>query len=77
MTKIIISILSVLLIFFPFSGTLQAAYQNLTFPGDDVIISNIIDAIESNDINALEEMFSENKKIISNNFLINFKICSI
>ena len=62
MTKIIISILSVLLIFFPFSGTLQSAYQNLTFPGDDVIISNIIDAVESNDINALKEMFSENQK---------------
>lgn len=62
MTKIIISILSFLLIFFPFSGTLQSAYQNLTFPGQDVIISNIIDAVESNDTDALEEMFSENQK---------------
>ncbi len=62
MTKIIISILSVLLIFFPFSGTLQSAYQNLTFPGDDVIISNIIDAVKSEDIDAFEEMFSDDKK---------------
>ncbi len=62
MTKIIISILSVLLIFFPFSGTLQSAYQSLTFPGDDVIISNIIDAINSEDIDAFEEMFSDDKK---------------
>ena len=62
MTKIIISILSVLLIFFPFSQTLQAFYQNLTYPGQDVIIANVINAVENKDINAFEEMFSENKK---------------
>ena len=62
MTKIIISILSFLLIFFPFSGTLQSAYQNLTFPGQDVIISNVIDAVKSENIDAFEEMFSDDKK---------------
>lgn len=62
MTKIIISILSVLLILFPFSGTLQAAYQNLTFPSEDVITSSIIDAVKSHDLAAIEEMFSERKK---------------
>ena len=33
MTKIIISIVSFLLILFPFSSTLSGAYQQLTFPG--------------------------------------------
>lgn len=62
MTKIIISIVSVLLILFPFSGTLRSVYQNMTFPGRDVIISDIIDAVKSEDIEALEKMFSDNKK---------------
>lgn len=62
MTKIITSILSFLLIFFPFSGTLQSTYQNLIFPGQDVIISNIIDAVKSENIDAFEEMFSDDKK---------------
>lgn len=62
MTQVIISFLSVILIFFPFSGTLQSAYQSLTFPGQDVITSDIIDAVKSNNIATIEEMFSERKK---------------
>lgn len=62
MSKVIISFLSVLLIFFPFSGTLQSAYQSLTFPGADVVTADIIEAVESNNIAIIEDMFSEIKK---------------
>ena len=62
MSKVIISFLSVLLIFFPFSGTLQSAYQSLTFPGSDVVTADIIEAVESNNIAIIEDMFSEIKK---------------
>jgi len=62
MTKIIISIVSFLLILFPFSSTLSGAYQQLTFPGVQEITSDIIDAVKSNDIQAIEEMLSEEAK---------------
>ncbi len=62
MTKIIISIVSFLLILFPFSSTLSATYQQLTFPGVHEITNNIIDAVKSNDIQAIEEMLSEEAK---------------
>lgn len=62
MTKIIISILSVLLILFPFSGTLQAAYQNLSFPGRDDIVSTVCEAIRNDDAEAIEELYSKEKR---------------
>lgn len=62
MTKIIISIVSVLLILFPFSSTLLGTYQQLTFPGVQEITDDIIDAVKSNDIAAIEEMLSEETK---------------
>ena len=62
MTKIIISIVSILLILFPFSSTLLGTYQQLTFPGVQEITSDIIDAVKSNDIEAIEDMFSEETK---------------
>lgn len=62
MTKIIISIVSVLLILFPFSSTLLGTYQQLTFPGVQEITDDIIDAVKSNDIVAIEEMLSKERK---------------
>lgn len=62
MTKIIISIVSVLLILFPFSSTLLGTYQQLTFPGVQEVTNDIVDAIKSNDIQAIEEMLSKEAK---------------
>lgn len=62
MTKVIISIVSVLLILFPFSSTLLGTYQQLTFPGVQEITNDIIDAVKSNDVAAIEEMLSEETK---------------
>lgn len=62
MTKIIISIVSILLILFPFSSTLLGTYQQLTFPGVQEITSDIVDAIKSNDIEAIENMLSKEAK---------------
>lgn len=62
MTKIIISIVSFLLVLFPFSSTLLATQQQLSFPGDQEITSDIVDAIKLNDIQAIEEMLSKEAK---------------
>jgi hypothetical protein len=62
MTRIIISIVSLLLVLFPFSSTLLATHQQLTFAGTQVISDNIIDAIKSNDIQAIKDMLSEERK---------------
>lgn len=62
MTKVIISMVSVLLILFPFSSTLLGTYQQLTFPGVQEITNDIIDAVKSNDVAAIEEMLSEETK---------------
>lgn len=62
MTKILISILSVLVILFPFSSFIVGTYQQLTFPGVQEITNDIIDAVKSNDIEAIEEMFSKETK---------------
>lgn len=62
MTNIIISIVAFLLTIFPFSQTLLATHQQLTYPGHQVISDNIIDAIKLNDVQAIEDMFSESKK---------------
>lgn len=62
LAKIIISIVSFLLVLFPFSSTLSGAYQQLTFPGVHEITNDIIDAVKSNDIQAIEGMLSEEAK---------------
>ena len=62
MTKIIISIVSVLLILFPFSATLLGTYQQLTFPGVQEITNDIVEAIKSNDIDTIEDMLSKETK---------------
>ena len=62
MTKILVSILSVLVILFPFSSFLVGTYQQLSFPGEHEITDEIIDAVKSNDIDALEKMLSEETK---------------
>lgn len=62
MSKILISILSVLMILFPFSSFLVGTYQQLSFPGEYVITDEIIDAVKTNDIDALEKMLSNETK---------------
>ena len=62
MTKILVSILSVLVILFPFSSFLVGTYQQLSFPGEHEITDEIINAVKSNDIAAIEEMLSEETK---------------
>lgn len=62
MTKIIISIVSFLLVLFPFSSTLLATQQQLSFPGVQEITNDIVEAIKSNDIGAIENMLSEETK---------------
>lgn len=62
MTKVIISILSVLVILFPFSSFIVGTYQQLTFPGVQEITNDIIDAVKSNDVAAIEEMLSKETK---------------
>ena len=62
MSKILISILSVLLILFRFSSFLVGTYQQLSFPGEYVITDEIIDAVKTNDIDALEKMLSNETK---------------
>lgn len=59
MTNIIISIVAFLLTIFPFSQTLLATHQQLTYPGEQVISDSVIDAIKSNDVQAIEDMLSE------------------
>lgn len=62
MSKILISILSVLMILFPFSSFLLGTYQQLSFPGEYEITDEIIDAVKTNDIDALEKMLSNETK---------------
>lgn len=62
MTKILISIFSVLIILFPFSSFIVGTYQQLTFPGVQEITNDIIDAVKSNDVTVIEVMLSEETK---------------
>jgi len=62
MTTFIIGILSFLLAIFPSCGLLLAPYQSLTFPGEEVITEEIMNAIDSKDIAALEAMMSSKLK---------------
>lgn len=62
MTKILISILSVLVILFPFSSFLVGTYQQLSFPGKHEITEEIINAVKTNDIDAIEKMLSKERK---------------
>jgi len=60
--QIIAGILSFLLMIFPWSGTLLSLYQSASFPGEKVVIQNIVDAINARDIDAIEAMFSLDTK---------------
>ena len=62
MTKVIISIVSALLVLFPFSSTLLGTYQQLSFPGKHEITEEIINAVKTNDIDAIEKMLSKERK---------------
>jgi len=60
--QIIAGILSFLLWIFPWSGTLLSLYQSASFPGESVVTKNIVDAINAGDIDAIEAMFSPDRK---------------
>ena len=62
MTKIIVTVLAVLLTFFPNSGFLLSNYQNLTFLGEDAITDTIVEAINNNDADTIESMLSQHTK---------------
>ena len=62
MKKILIGILSILAALFPFSSFLVGTYQQLSFPGVLEITDEIIDAVKSNDIDAIEKMLSKEAK---------------
>ncbi|MBQ7838539.1 MAG: DUF5104 domain-containing protein [Clostridia bacterium] len=62
MTKIIVTILAVLLTIFPNSGFLLSNYQNLTFLGEDAITDTIVEAINNNDADTIEAMLSQHTK---------------
>lgn len=62
MTKIIVAILTVLLMFFPNSSFLLSNYQSLTFLGKDAISGVIVEAIENNDADTIEGMLSQYAK---------------
>ena len=62
MTTFIISVLAFLLTIFPSCGMLLAPYQSLTFPGIEVVTHDIMKAIETSDITALEAMISSSRR---------------
>ena len=62
MTKIIVTVLAVLLTFFPNSSFLLSNYQNFTFLGKDAIEDIIVEAINNNDAEAIEELLSQHTK---------------
>ena len=62
MTKIIVSILTFLLMIFPNSKMLLAPYQSMTYPGEKVIIEEVMSAIEARNITALKDMMCKNIK---------------
>ena len=62
MKNFIIKILAFLLTMFPSCGTLLAPYQSLTYPGQIVVTDCIMNAIETGDITALEDMISISSK---------------
>lgn len=62
MTTFIISILAFLLTIFPSCGMLLAPYQSMTFPGEKAITEDIMNAISTSDVAALEDMISQARK---------------
>ena len=62
MTKIIVTVLAVLLTFFPNSSFLLSNYQNFTFLGKDTIEDIIVEAINNNDAESIEELLSQHTK---------------
>lgn len=62
MTKIIVTVLAILLTFFPNSSFLLSNYQNLTFLGEDAITDTIVEAINNNDADTIEAMLSQHTK---------------
>lgn len=62
MTEIIALVVSLLLIFFPDSAFLKGQVQQLAYPGDEVICSEVAKAIISNDIETIANMYCEADK---------------
>jgi hypothetical protein len=56
MNSFFISILVFLLTIFPGCGFLQSAYQSATFPGVQVVMDNIVTAVEARNVKVLEDM---------------------
>lgn len=59
MVKLLASIIALLLMVFPDSGSLLIVHQQLNFPGEKVVAEEIIDAIKDKDVNTLINMYSE------------------
>ena len=62
MTTFIVSVLTFLLAIFPSCGMLLTPYQSLTFPGEKVITEDVMHAIQTKDVVALEGMISPTRK---------------
>ena len=62
MTKIIVSLLAFLLTFFPNSAFLVSNHQNLSFLGKDTINDIIVEAINNDDADTIESLFSQHTK---------------
>ena len=62
MKKFIIKILAFLLTMFPSCGILLAPYQSLTYPGQIVVTDNVMNAIKTGDVTALDSMMSMRSK---------------
>ncbi len=60
--SIILTIVTFLLTIFPWSSSLVAKKQQLTFPGNEIVINEIISAIETRDVSSLEEMYSKSQR---------------
>ncbi len=71
--SIILTIVTALLTIFPWSGNLQGTYQQLTFPGRDVIVDSVIEAVKHKDVKAIEEMLSESSKKRSDDLSVEIK----
>lgn len=62
MRRLFVYVISILLMIFPESVSLQGTYQQLNFPGKMVVTDNIIDAIKDEDVERLYDMLSDSQK---------------
>lgn len=67
--SIVLTIVTFLLTIFPWSASLEAKYQQLTYPGEMVVTENIIEAVKNKDAKAIENMLSYSTKKSSDGLL--------